>query len=255
VISIVGDFIIPYSHPLTFKKIIMPKKTNFYWTSSVDDGLKLYQSTYNQKERSYIYKNYLDEPFMKMSEIIVRRFRFRYFDYPERDVIEEVCGFMVSKIHLFNLDKGRSFSYFSLVAKNYLILHNNRNYKNLITHTPYFSVNHQEWLKEQRLVIKREKQSKIIINDVVSSYVDYLKNNRTSIFKKPHQSKLVDGLISLLENRSSIEDLNIRAVKKELRERVGLPQREIHYGLQKTLYPIFNRIRKQIQNKGQVIYE
>ena len=34
-------------------------------------------------------------------------------------------------MHKFTEGKGKAFSYFSIVAKNYLILHNNNNYKKM----------------------------------------------------------------------------------------------------------------------------
>jgi hypothetical protein len=41
---------------------------------------------------------------------------------------------LVSNIHKFQSGKGKAFSYFSIVAKNYLIFHNNTNYKRYNQH-------------------------------------------------------------------------------------------------------------------------
>ncbi len=37
--------------------------------------------------------------------------------------------FMIEKIHMYKSGKGKAFSYFTIVARNYLILNNNANYK------------------------------------------------------------------------------------------------------------------------------
>ncbi len=52
------------------------------------------------------------------------------------DVKQEVLSFLVMNMHKYDHSKGsKAFSYFSVVCKNYLILHNNANYKRYKTHT------------------------------------------------------------------------------------------------------------------------
>ena len=41
---------------------------------------------------------------------------------------------MVMQLPKYQPDKGRAFSYFSIVGKNYLILNNNNNYKKMKIH-------------------------------------------------------------------------------------------------------------------------
>ena len=60
-----------------------------------------------------------------MAENIIHTFKFYYFDVSSEDVKHEVVSFLVMNIHKFKEGKGKAFSYFSIVAKNYLILHNN----------------------------------------------------------------------------------------------------------------------------------
>ena len=48
---------------------------------------------------------------------------------PSEEVKHEVVSFLVMNMHKFKEGKGKAFSYFSIVAKNYLILNNNKNYK------------------------------------------------------------------------------------------------------------------------------
>jgi len=43
--------------------------------------------------------------------------------------MREVIAFMIEKIHMYREGKGKAFSYFTIIARNYLILNNNSNYK------------------------------------------------------------------------------------------------------------------------------
>ena len=69
-----------------------------------------------------------------MCENIIHTFKFYYFDVPSEDVKHEVVSFLYMNKHKFKEGKGKVFSYFSIVAKNYLILHNNNNYKRMKQH-------------------------------------------------------------------------------------------------------------------------
>ena len=64
-----------------------------------------------------------------MAENIIHTFKFYYFDVPSEDVKHELVSFLVMNMQKFTEGKGKAFSYFSIVAKNYLILNNNKNYK------------------------------------------------------------------------------------------------------------------------------
>ena len=69
-----------------------------------------------------------------MAENLIHTFKFYYFDYPLEEVKHEVVSFMVMQMPKYQPDKGRAFSYFSVVGKNYLILNNNNNYKKMKSH-------------------------------------------------------------------------------------------------------------------------
>ena len=85
-------------------------------------------------ERNQIYEKELMVPFNKLSEYIINTFKFTYFDDKIENVKQEVVSFLIEKIKQFDPSKGRAFSYFSIVAKNYLIFQNNTNWKRLRIH-------------------------------------------------------------------------------------------------------------------------
>ena len=69
---------------------------------------------------------------MKLTENIINTFKFMYFDLSFVQLQHDVVSFLVMNLHKYDQEKGsKAFSYFSVVAKNYLILHNNNNYKKL----------------------------------------------------------------------------------------------------------------------------
>ena len=111
----------------------MPRKAKkgsprYYFTQKTEDAI----IRYNKEERAYmkerIYNDHIRRAFDKLCENIIHTFKFYYFDVPSEQVKQEVISFLVMNMHKFKEGKGKAFSYFSIVAKNYLILHNNKNY-------------------------------------------------------------------------------------------------------------------------------
>ena len=106
------------------------KKSKVYFGTPVHDAIVKYNHSDDVNFRHKIYTEEIHPAFLKLAENIINTFKFSYFDYGFRDLQEEVVSNLVINMHKFDETKGsKAFSYFSVVAKNYLILNNNANYK------------------------------------------------------------------------------------------------------------------------------
>jgi hypothetical protein len=105
------------------------KKSKQYFTLDTEQAIIEYNKTKDPLKRNKIYVESIQYPFEKLAENILNTFKFSYFDVPKQDVQMEVVSTLIEKIHMFKEGKGKAFSYFSIVAKNHLILKNNGNYK------------------------------------------------------------------------------------------------------------------------------
>ena len=102
------------------------KKNKMYFDMGVQDAIIEYNQSSNPQIRNEIYKEKIAYAFDKLCENIINTFKFSYFDAPFNDVKQEVTSFLVLNLHKYDHTKGyKAFSYFSVVAKNYLILVNN----------------------------------------------------------------------------------------------------------------------------------
>ena len=111
------------------------KKSKIYFGTPVHDAIIKYNHSDDIEFRHKIYTEEIHAAFLKLAENIINTYKFTYFDYGFRDLQEEVVSNLVINMHKFDETKGsKAFSYFSVVAKNYLILNNNANYKKLKIH-------------------------------------------------------------------------------------------------------------------------
>jgi hypothetical protein len=110
----------------------MPRKkvVREYFTKDTENAILEYNMAEEKAVRDRIYKERIQQSFEKLAEIVYNKWKFTYFDDEPEDVMSQVVAFMVEKIHMYNdPNKGKAYSYFTIVARNYLILNNNSNYK------------------------------------------------------------------------------------------------------------------------------
>jgi len=191
------------------KKIVKKKKRKVYFGQEVQDAIVEYNASERASERNQIYGTRIHAAFDKLAENIINTFKFTYFDDPFVDVKHEVVAFMVMNMHKYDHTKGsKAFSYFSVVAKNYLILHNNNNYKKLKTH-------------DKIDVLERHKyqgSDEYDFNSFTTEMVEYFDTNLNSIFKKDRDLKIGFAIIDLIKQRDEIENFNKKAIYILIRE-------------------------------------
>ena len=192
------------------KKIVKKKKRKVYFGQEVQDAIIEYNSSSNDSERNVIYGTRIHAAFDKLAENIINTFKFTYFDYGFNDIKHEVVAFMVINMHKYDHTKGsKAFSYFSVVAKNYLILHNNNNYKKLKTHDG------MDVLDRYKSSDKfDESDFKTLTNEIVY----YFDTNLNSIFKKERDLKIGYAIVDLMKQRDEIENFNKKALYILIRE-------------------------------------
>ena len=192
------------------KKIVKKKKRKVYFGQEVQDAIIEYNSSSNDSERNVIYGTRIHAAFDKLAENIINTFKFTYFDYGFNDIKHEVVAFMVINMHKYDHTKGsKAFSYFSVVSKNYLILHNNNNYKKLKTHDG------MDVLDRYKSSDKfDESDFKTLTNEIVY----YFDTNLNSIFKKERDLKIGYAIVDLMKQRDDIENFNKKALYILIRE-------------------------------------
>ena len=193
----------------------MPRKKSKkkpYFGVDVQNAIIKYNSLdqqKNQSERNIIYKNEIHAAFDKLAENIINTFKFTYFDYGFEDIKHETVAFMVMNIHKYDHTKGsKAFSYFSVVAKNYLILHNNNNYKKLKSHSCV------EVLDKEKNMTDSNYDFQSFTNEIV----EYFDNNLNTIFKKDRDLKIGYAIVDLMKQRDEIENFNKKAIYILIRE-------------------------------------
>ena len=222
------------------KKIVKKKKRKVYFGQEVQDAVVDYNSSTNDEERNRIYGTRIHAAFDKLAENIINTFKFTYFDYGFEDIKHEVVAFMVMNMHKYDHTKGsKAFSYFSVVAKNYLILHNNNNYKKMKSHYTMETLD-------------REKKSNNIDSDydiLTDEIILYFDTNLNSIFKKDRDLRIGYAIVDLMKQRESIENFNKKAIYILIREMTDVETSHITK-VTNTMKKQYRKLLNEYSEKG-----
>jgi len=229
------------------KKKRKKKPKNYYFHQGTENAIIRYNKTDDANLKNTIYNEHISYAFDKLAENIIHTFKFYYFDVPSSQVKHEVVSFLVMNMHKFKEGHGKAFSYFSIVAKNYLILHNNKNYKNYKIHSKMEVLDYSNNIKEA--------QNKNEVNDFNKEYVDlmldYWDNNLTNIFKRQKDILVADAVLEMFRRRDNIENFNKKALYILIREMTGSKTQHITRII--NLMKKFNvSLTKEFQTSGQI---
>jgi hypothetical protein len=194
-------------------------KNKQYFTKETEDAILLYNTLDDEYERNKLYDSKIKYAFDKLAENIIHTFKFYHFDVPYEDVKHEVIAFLNEKISKYtDPTKGKAFSYFSIIAKNYLIVANNTNYNKFKNSDQPEAIDDNrniinEVLREEELDEKKE---------FMDLYVKYMDENLSTIFKKQTDMSVADSVLELFRTRENIEDFNKKALYILIRDRSGV---------------------------------
>src|SRR6056300_1127522 len=185
-----------------------------YFTQDTENAIIEYNKTNNQKIKNQLYREQIKYPFEKLAENVLNTFKFSYFDVPKQDVQNEVVAILIQKIHMFKEGKGKAFSYFSIVAKNYLILNNNSNYKRY-KKTDLLSQMPQTWNPENDFYKEQQGDEFSEFKDLMLEYWD---KNLTKVFTKKRDIQIADAILELFRRSQYIENFNKKHLYLLIRE-------------------------------------
>ena len=200
----------------------MPRKAKkgsprYYFNQDTENAIIRLNNETRPHMKERIYNEHIRTAFEKLAENIIHTFKFYYFDVPSEDVKHEVVSFLYMNIHKFTEGKGKAFSYFSIVAKNYLILHNNNNYKRMKQHDGEDVMDY----KRDPITELRSKEARKMKMEYIEQLAEYWRNNLSTVFKRKKDLDVANAVVELIDMRENIDNFNKKALYILIREMTG----------------------------------
>ena len=194
------------------------KSKRQYFTEDTEQAILEYLATDDQELRNKIYNTRIHFSFYKLAENLIHTFKFYYTEVDDlEDLKHEVITFLLEKLHYFQAGKGKAFSYFSIVGKNYLILYNNKNYAKKKGKADLLEAD-----TDNGILTNMENQEKLEEKiEFLDIFVEKADRKLPKIFSKEEDLLVADAVLTLFKKRSTLEIFNKKALYIYIREITG----------------------------------
>lgn len=198
-----------------------PKQPIMYFTSDTEEAILRYVESTDDIERNKIYNDRIQYAFFKLTENIIHTFKFYY---TEVDTVEElqheVTCFLLEKLKKYQQDKGKAYSYFGTIAKRYLIVYNNNNYKKLKSRAPLEDVDNDKSILADFSSASHEETQ---LSKFLTLYTSYVDENLFTLFTKEKELKVADAILQLFKKRETLDILSKKSIYIYIREMTDAP--------------------------------
>jgi hypothetical protein len=224
-----------------------PKKSIDYFTLDTQQAILDYRLETSPAIRNKIFNEKIYYAFYKLAENIIHTFKFYYTEVDNiNELKHEVIAFLLEKLHLYNQDKGKAYSYFGTIAKRYLIVYNNNNYKRLKGKANVEEVDTDKTITNELLLTQPSPFKEVNFIDLFIKEID---ENLLELFPKPQEARVGDAILELFKRRESIDIFNKKALFIYIKEITDAPTPVITKVI-KVLKQIYKEMHNQYLEKG-----
>jgi hypothetical protein len=237
---------------ITPEIVSQPKKRKkksgekMYFTTDTEKSIIQYNKEQSMDNRNKIYEEQIKRCFDKLVENVFNTFKFTYFDNSPIEIQKETIAHLVANMHKFEEGKGKAFSYFSIVAKNYLIFHNNNNYKRFNQHVDISDTPSDTTVCLQTTDAYHDD---LETSEFMKLMVDYWEKNIGKIFTKQRDLNIANAVIELFRNSDRIDSFNKKALYLYIREISSCKTQQITKVINK-MKQYQNTITKSYSDRG-----
>lgn len=198
-----------------------PKKSIDYFTLDTQQAILDYRKEVLQAKRDQIFNEKIYYAFYKLAENIIHTFKFYYTEVDNIDELKhEVIAFLLEKLHLYDQTKGKAYSYFGTIAKRYLIVYNNNNYKRLKGKASVDDVETDKTITNELLLSRPDDLEQ---NSFIELFIQKIDDELLELFPKPQEARVGDAILELFKRRENIDIFNKKALFIYIKEITDAP--------------------------------
>lgn len=218
----------------TRRKSSKKKSKKQYFTLETQNRIIQYQKSCNKEEKDYIYCKYIMPAFNELVHNLVSVYKFKAVNEDMTHLKSDCSTFLFEVIHKWNPEKGtKAFSYFNVVAKNWLTINSRKLLKNHIRSVSIEAPEEFTFLEKENMArldiqdspeeLERKKNQIPEISRMFNKIEGYLKDEKAL--------RCISAIKQLFDNIENLDYLNKRAVFVYLREISGLDSTELSSSL------------------------
>jgi len=212
------------------------KSKNNYFNQGTHDAIRCYQQTDIQGEKHKIYVESILPAFDKLAENLIFIHKFAKTPDSFERMKNDCVTFLYETLHKFDPDRGtKAFSYFNVVAKNWLIIQSKKRTKQMkrvLSIEAIEEATGAEISFHESFRVEPSQEKSILRAESKKDLEELLTQIKHSL-KTEKEIACIDAIISLFERVDDLELLNKRAVFVYLRDISNLSPKQLSVTMSK----------------------
>lgn len=212
------------------------KKSVLYFTKDTEESIVNFLQETNSSKREHIYRQEILPAMHKLVESLIFVYGFNSPTASTADLIDEGCYFLYSALHKWNPDRGtKAFSYFNVVAKNFLINTTNGHKKKVKRHVyidDILSVNNDTQKQLSEHLMLESPEETIIRKEIYDEKIHYVSMVKERL-KKDKDIKVANAVEKLFNSASEIDFFNKQSLYVYLVEMTGFDKKDVTRSMSK----------------------
>lgn len=222
------------------------KPASQYFTMDTQAAIVRYQDSEDDAYRESTYVKEILPAFDALVENLINVYGFKVMHESKQDLKSECLEFLYTVVHKFDPTKGsKAFSYFNVVAKNWLTIKSKQNTKKL---KKYISLDFKEGLSQTDLAaIERNNfvpgLDELMAPQDMRAMLESIVNELKTRVRSDNEKAALEAINVIIDNLDDIDLLSKRAVLLYIREITGLSSKQLSIVLS-SLKKHYREIRK-----------
>lgn len=211
------------------------KRSKLYFTSKTQDAIEEYQDSTDPKRRKELLTKQIIPAFRELAENLIFVFRFKALHDSQDVLLNDCVSFLFENIHKFDRTKGfKAYSYFSIVAKNFLIIRSKKRNAAIQRHLSIDDTDTQ-YQEELKMFEENHIEEPIALDNMknherlneISNLFQEIKDNLTN----PIEIECLEAIKFIFENLQDVPLLKKRALTQYIKESTNLNSKQMTFAM------------------------
>jgi hypothetical protein len=212
-----------------------PVTPRMYFNINTQIAIVAYQDSTNKKEKDKLYIDVIMPAFERLTENLINIYKFTSLYDSFDDLKNDCVNYMFEAIYKFDVKRGtNAFSYFNVVAKNFLINRTKqktqRIKRNVSLDSPDELSSEDTQILEDRWTV--QSQDDLLVTQINLSGVIQLLYEIRSKVKSENELNCINGIITIFEKIDEIDIVNKNAILLYMKELTGLTSKQLSTSMQ-----------------------
>lgn len=206
-----------------------PQK-ELYFGPEVQSAIYSFKSTEDMHVREIIYRDQILPALEKLVENLIRIYSISSPQESTFEIKNDCVSFLYENLCKFDESRGtKAFSYFNVVARNWLFLYSRRRSKFNIRHVSLSDMNSLS-SKDKAQIAKHsfvESPEEMMVREGRRDEIKSILEKISSRLHEDHEKACMQAIMSVFEHVEDIDILHKRAIMIYVRDLSNLPQKQL----------------------------